>query len=145
MEKNLVQINNIFKAYASDHKVLVSYYDGLDKPSAEDHLYPMMIVEIGDSRMRIGSISTSYSIYFLDKLNEGGTNHLELRNKMLIQVENFFTMFNEMDWCGDKIFSQDDFIARPVKIANVDGAIGYEATFTIVTPMSLYRNNVPIT
>ena len=145
MIRDLRQIHDALQQWASLNTAIKSFNCTIEQPVIEDRNYPMMALVIEDPELMIGSAKLDFTIYFLDRLNAEKDNYVDVMSNMLILVENFMTSFFEMNWVDNKFTLEDKpYRVNKSQIPNVDGAIGWRCTFTIITPTPLYKVNVPV-
>jgi hypothetical protein len=144
MLQTWIQIVSTLQDFALQHPVIKSFHCNIETPVSDDFLYPMMVVEKGNSYMISGEVVTDITVYFLDKLNEGKTNDNNILSDTLILMENFFTKYFEFNWDTFQFsIVENKFTVIPVKISNPDNAAGHKTIFQMKTPMALLKDNIP--
>jgi len=144
MQKSIKNIINSFEKFAQDHKVIGQFIsEPIYRNSARDLVYPLMIVEIGNSDINNGEIRIHMNSYFFDWPSPDEIRYVDSLSTTLVLAEDFITYFNKNEASLGFMLS-DGVTAEPAEAAFEDGVIGWKVPFIVQTKSPENENLIPL-
>lgn len=147
MRKSLSNIISQFRTFATSHYEIKSFQiKPLDKPLADNNLYPMMHIDIANLKItpEPGQVKITFPTYFLDICNINNEN--DLISKMsttLLMCLDFHTYFNtNEDAFGFYMENVNDI--SPVITGTEDLCIGQNINVTVKVRYDRNELTIPI-
>ena len=142
---NLNKVNNIFKLFANQHKILKSYLDiNIIKNKASNYTYPMMLVDwTKNVQLTRGSNELNCDVYILDKTTRDYLRLTNILSDNLQTCDDFHTYFiDNLDKFGFTI--DNDVTCEPIAFDFEDIICGYKMNIHLTIDDNLMETEIPI-
>jgi hypothetical protein len=160
MQRSIRYINDTFKAWTADHKMLKTYVASpITEFKAESLVYPLLWTQWGEATFASANdggatITIGANVYVLDRLQRSKGNWIDVLSDTLRIIEDFYNYFNDGFFDTNPYTSTNeqfrflianDAVAVPVYASYDDLVGGWQIPVSIIVGNDRNEYQIPIT